>query len=118
MLKASAFAVMLMSSVALAQSSDQRALDAAVMSAISRGDIGYARSLATTEKHWLWIQQAAQGGQQPKTRADVRAEMGRSQECKDAQRSYQLEAGRFKQDRRAIEAARSNAAAACGSYRY
>jgi len=113
-----ALAILLAASCgAFAQSADQRALDAAVVSAISRGDLNHARALATTEKHWIMIQQA-QGGDLPKTRADVRAEMGRSQECKDAQRSYQNEAGRFKQDHRSIEAARSNAAAACGSYRY
>jgi hypothetical protein len=101
-----------------ASDADRRALDAAVMSAIARGDLGHARSLATTERHWGMIRDAQGGGQGPRTRADVRSEMGNSQACREAQRSAQIEAGRIKQDWHAIEAARQAAGAACGSYRY
>jgi len=72
-----------------------RQLDAAVKAAIAGRDLPRAKGLAVTAQHWEWIAEAEQNQQaQPvtgRTQADLRAEKGASQECRDARRNYELE---------------------------
>lgn len=101
------------------KSADQRALDAAVISAITRGDMNHARRLAVTAEHWHWIDGAQREGAQRSTpRADARDEARSSQACADAQRRHRIEAGRIKKNRAAIDATRQAARSACGSLWY
>ena len=96
--------------------SEKSALDAAVMSALTRGDISHARRLAVTAEHWQWIDGAQREGRsRPQTGMSGPAS---SQACANAQRSHELEAGRFKKNWAAIEAKREAAMAACGSRWY
>lgn len=78
-----------------ASSPVMRQLDGAVKAAIAGRDLPRAKGLAVTEKHWEWIAQAEKTQQvQPvtgRTQADLRAEKGASQECRDARRNYELE---------------------------
>ncbi|MBI4987496.1 MAG: DUF4124 domain-containing protein [Rhodocyclales bacterium] len=78
-----------------ASSPVMRQLDAAVKAAIAGRDLPRAKGLAVTEKHWEWIAEAEKTQQlQPvtgRTQADLRAEKGASQECRDARRNYELE---------------------------
>lgn len=78
-----------------ASSPVMRQLDAAVKAAIAGRDLPRAKGLAVTAQHWEWIAEAEQSQQaQPvtgRTQADLRAEKGGSQECKDARRSYENE---------------------------
>jgi len=72
-----------------------RQLDAAVKAAIAGRDLPRAKGLAVTAQHWEWIAEAEQSQQAQlvtgRTQADLRAEKGGSQECKDARRSYENE---------------------------
>lgn len=72
-----------------------RQLDAAVKAAIAGRDLPRAKGLAVTAQHWEWIAEAEKEQQaQPvtgRTQADLRAEKGASQECRDARRNYELE---------------------------
>ncbi|MDT3735732.1 MAG: DUF4124 domain-containing protein [Denitratisoma sp.] len=78
-----------------ASSPVMRQLDAAVKAAIASRDLPRAKGLAVTAQHWEWIAEAEQNQQvQPvtgRTQADLRAEKGASQECRDARRNYELE---------------------------
>lgn len=78
-----------------ASSPVMRQLDAAVKAAIAGRDLPRAKGLAVTAQHWEWIAEAEQNQQaQPvtgRTQADLRAEKGASQECKDARRNYENE---------------------------
>jgi hypothetical protein len=78
-----------------ASSPVMRQLDAAVKAAIAGRDLPRAKGLAVTAQHWEWIAEAEQNQQaQPvtgRTQADLRAEKGASQECKDARRNYEGE---------------------------
>lgn len=78
-----------------ASSPVMRQLDAAVKAAIAGRDLPRARGLAVTAQHWEWIAEAEQNQQaQPvtgRTQADLRAEKGASQECRDARRNYEME---------------------------
>lgn len=78
-----------------ASSPVMRQLDAAVKAAIAARDLPRAKGLAVTAQHWEWIAEAEKTQQtQPvtgRTQADLRAEKGASQECRDARRNYELE---------------------------
>ncbi len=78
-----------------ASSPVMRQLDAAVKAAIAGRDLPRAKGLAVTAQHWEWIAEAEQSQQAQlvtgRTQADLRAEKGGSQECKDARRSYENE---------------------------
>ncbi len=78
-----------------ASSPVMRQLDASVKAAIATNDLSRAKGLAVTGQHWEWIAEAEKSRQTQavtgRTRADLRAEKGTSQECRDARRSYELE---------------------------
>lgn len=107
-----------------AYAGDKEDLDAAVMSAISNGDLEHARQLAVTPQHWQWIHQAENGnttsgsGTGYQSRAQVQQQMIDSQECQDARRHYQIEASlpdnASHSKRASVEAARMSVQAACG----
>ena len=84
-----------------------RQLDASVASAIAQGDFSYAESLAVTKEQWDSIAIAKKINQESlnktvigRTEADLSAEKGNSFDCKQAKRSYELDAS----DRYATEA--------------
>lgn len=72
-----------------------RQLDAAVKAAIAASDLPRARRLAVTAEHWEWIAEAEKNRPAQavtgRTQADLRAEKGASQECREARRNYELE---------------------------
>ncbi len=91
-----------------------RQLDAAVRAAIAARDLPRAKGLAVTAEHWEWIAEAEKTQPaQPaigRTPADLRAEKGASQECRDARRGYELES----RSPEAIEKAKQLMYEACG----
>lgn len=91
-----------------------RQLDAAVRAAIAARDLPRAKGLAVTAEHWEWIAEAEKTQPaQPatgRTPADLRAEKGASQECRDARRGYELES----RSAEAIEKAKQLMYEACG----
>lgn len=72
-----------------------RQLDAAVKAAIAASDLPRAKRLAVTAEHWEWIAEAEKNRPAQavtgRTQADLRAEKGASQECREARRNYELE---------------------------
>ena len=99
------------------RSSDTRALDAKVAEAIGTGDLPRAKRLAVTPEQWRMIAEAEQRYRQPvtgRTDADLRAESKNSQECKDAQWSYDVEASSIRKDAAQINAAKRRMYSACG----
>ena len=97
-----------------ASSPVMRQLDAAVKAAIAGRDLPRAKGLAVTAEHWEWIAEAEKTQPaQPatgRTPADLRAEKGASQECRDARRSYELES----RSAEAIEKTKQLMYEACG----
>ena len=111
-------ALILCSPAGAQRASEKRALDAAVMSAITRGDMNHARRLAVTAEHWQWIDGAQrEGAQRNRPQADT-SDPASSQACADAQRSHRIEAGRINKNWAAIDAKRQAARSACGSAWY
>lgn len=99
------------------KSSDARMLDAKVAEALGTGDFRRAKGLALTSEHWQMIAAAEQRINQAvtgRTDADLRAELGKSQECKSAQRSYDIESSSIARNGAAINAAQQRMYAACG----
>lgn len=100
------------------QNGNARLLDAKVAEAIGTGDIGKAKGLAVTTEHWRMIAEAEQRPRQGvvtgRTDADLRAEAKNSQECKSAQRSYDVEASSIQRNGAAINAAKHAMYSACG----
>lgn len=94
-------------------SSSQRSLDMKVSEAIGSGDLRRAKELALTPEHWEKIRVAERGV--PKTEADAQAEMRDSIECKQATRSYDVEA-RFADDfsKKLVDAKKHSMYLACG----
>lgn len=92
-------------------------LDAKVAEAIGSGDITRAKSLALTPLHWQMIADAEQRGRTTvtgRTSADLRAEARTSSECKDAERSYDVEASSIRHDGAQVGAAKRRMYSACG----
>jgi hypothetical protein len=100
------------------QNNNARMLDAKVLEALGSGDIGRAKGLAVTPEHWQMISDAEQRGRQApvtgRTDADLRASAGSSQECKAAQRSYDIEAGSLRHTKATVDAAKRGMYSACG----
>ncbi|EXI68979.1 MAG: hypothetical protein AW08_00805 [Candidatus Accumulibacter adjunctus] len=94
-----------------------RLLDAKVAEALGSGDFPRAKGLAVTAEHWRMIAEAEQrqgGGLTGRTSADLRAELQNSTRCREAQRSYEVEASSIKNDRAMINATKRRMYAACG----
>lgn len=99
------------------QNGNARMLDAKVAEPLGSGDIGKAKGLAVTPEHWQMISNAEQRSRQPtvgRTDADLRAESRNSQECKSAQRSYDIEAGSLSKTKATVDAAKRGMYSACG----
>ena len=99
------------------QDSNARMLTAKVAEALGSGDFGRAKGLAVTTEHWQMISNAENGLRQPttgRTDADLRAESKNSRECKEAQRSYDVEASSIRKDGAQINAAKRMMYSACG----
>lgn len=99
------------------RNSNAALLDAKVAEAIGSGDLTRAKSLALTPQHWQMISDAEQRGRMPvtgRTSADLRAEARNSSECKDAERSYDVEASSIRQNGAQIGAAKRRMYSACG----
>ena len=94
--------------------SDGQRLDTAVKSAIASRDFRHARELALTPMHWEWIKEAEKPPK--KTEANLRWEQLNSQECKQAQRSFDIEASSVKRNLAEIERKRQRELSACGGY--
>lgn len=94
--------------------SDSQKLDAAVQRAIVSRDFRHAKELALTPKHWEWIKEAEKGP--AKTEANLRWEQLNSRECKQAQRSFDIQASSVKKDLAEIERMRERERSACGGY--
>lgn len=94
--------------------SDSQKLDAAIQRAIVSRDFRHAKELALTPKHWEWIKEAEKGP--AKTEANLRWEQLNSQECKQAQRSFDIQASSVKRDLAEIERKRQRELSACGGY--
>jgi len=100
-----------------ARNNNSSLLDAKVAEAIGSGDITRAKSLALTPLHWQMIADAEQRGRTTvtgRTPADLRAEAKNSSECKDAERSYDVEASSIRQNGAQIGAAKRHMYSACG----
>ena len=99
---------------------DQAALDAKVAAALANGDFDLARTLALTAKHWQMIADAQRNNVQAANRsgttasADWRAEARNSQECRDAQRNYDVDAGALGANPIKVEASKQRMYSACG----
>lgn len=96
---------------------ESRTLDAKVAEAIGSGDLSKAKTLALTPLHWQMISEAEQRAQMPvtgRTSADVRAEARTSQECKAAERHYEIEAGSISKNYAQIDAAKHRMYSECG----
>lgn len=102
------------STVPSTASADERVLDAAVKAAVVQGDFARARSLAVTSHQWDTINNAAAVSPQPMTYGDMRMRMAGSDACRDAQRSYQLQANSVGGSVSATSAARSTMLVTCG----
>ena len=93
-------------------------LDAKVAEAIGSGDMTKAKTYALTPKHWQMISDAEQRGRAPvvtgRTSADLRAEAGNSDECKQAKRSYDVESSSIRKNSAQIDATRRLMYSACG----
>lgn len=96
----------------LADNPNSEKLDDAVKRAIASHDLRHARELALTPKHWRWIEEAIP----VKTEANLRWEQLNSYECKQAQRSYDLQASSIRYDLAEIERKRQAERATCGGY--
>lgn len=94
------------------QNAYQRTLDRMVDEAIGIGDLRRAKELALTPGHWSKIREAETPKQ--KTSAEIQAAQASSEECKQAKRSYELEAGAIKQEKESIDAKKRFMYSACG----
>lgn len=102
---------------ATARNGNAALLDAKVAEAIGSGDLTRAKSLALTPQHWQMISDAEQRGRMPltgRTSADLRMEARNSSECKDAERSYDVEASSIRQNGAQIGASKRRMYSACG----
>lgn len=97
---------------------DQAALDAKVAAALANGDYERARTLAVTAHHWQMIAEAErsrpQATRSSASSTDWRAEARNSQECRDAQRNYDVDAGAIGANPTKVEASKQHMYAACG----
>lgn len=99
---------------------DQAALDGKVAAALANGDFELARTLAVTAKHWQMIADAQRSTAQAASRsgsgasADWRAEARNSQDCRDAQRNYDVDAGALGANPTKVEASKQRMYTACG----
>ena len=99
------------------QNSNARMLDAKVAEALGTGNFSLAKALAVTPEHWQMISNAENSLRQPitgRTDADLRAESKNSQECKEAQRSYDVDASSIRNDGAQINASKRKMYSACG----
>ena len=100
-----------------ARNNNAALLDSKVAEAVGSGDFTRAESLALTPQHWQMISDAEQRGRMQvtgRTSADLRAESKNSSECKDAERSYDVEASSIRKDGAQIGAAKRRMYSACG----
>lgn len=92
---------------------NMRDLDVMVDEAIGTGNLRRAKELALTSEHWAKIR-AAQTPKQ-KSDAEIKVEQASSEECKQAKRAYDLEAGAIKPNSAQIDAKESLMHIACGA---
>lgn len=101
-----------------ASSALTRQMDIAVKSALATDDLQRAQALATTREHWEWIaaarREADSTAVRGRTEADLSAERADSQACRQATRSYELEASSTFDEPETLAARRSIMRAACG----
>lgn len=90
----------------------QSTLDHMVDEAIGTGDLRRAKELALTSDHWEKIRLAETPTQ--KSDAELKIQQANSDECSQAKRSYQLEAGAIRQNESLINSKKRLMYSACG----